>query len=197
MATLIETIGIFEELFDFFLPFLLIFTVTYALLMKTKFLSESANINGAIAFALAFIFALSGGGPFLMRLMPFLSMFFIVLFMIIMIFMFFKADVTKVLQEPGVVLLLIGIVVIFVFYVIGEMYGAQIAVGGIGTAGANATVNQTTMVASAESCDFTQTLGPNALPCLIGHPKILGTSIVLGLLAVGTFLVIHVPGKFR
>ena len=195
MATLLQTIDIFGELFEFFLPFMLVFVITYAILVKTKVVSDSANVNGVIAFVLGFIFALSGGGPFLLRLMPFLSMFFIIIFMTLMLFMFFKVDVTKVLQDRGVITVVLLIVVFFVFFVIAQIYGAQLA-GAKTATGDNVTVSEgdgSYIPASMETCDFTQTLGPDALACLIGHPKVLGTAIVLGLLAIGTFFVIYVP----
>jgi len=197
MATLLETIDIFGELFEFFLPFMLVFTVAYAILMKTKVVSDSANVNGVISFVLGFIFAISGGGPFLLRLVPFLSIMFIVIFLTLMLFLFFKVDVSKVLETRGVVTTLIIVVIFFVLFVIAEMYGAQIAGAPSVATGENVTIDAAMQAAPVgrETCDFTQALGPQALSCLMGHPKVLGTVIVLGLLAVGTFFVIYIPKK--
>ena len=70
MATLLDNLGIFRDILDLFLPFLLVFAVLYALFQKSKMLSESQNVNSVISFAIAMIVVLSGAGKFISKITP-------------------------------------------------------------------------------------------------------------------------------
>jgi hypothetical protein len=85
---------------------------------------------------------------------------------------------------------------IFVFYAIGVLYGNTFY-GGTSTsgtsAGANATINQTPIGPSV--CDYSRIAGAQAVTCMLGDPRVLGTLVLLGLMAIGTFFIIYVPKK--
>ncbi len=194
MATLLETLGFFSDIFDFFLPFLLVFAVTYAILLKTKFLTEDANINAVISFAIALIVALSGAGKFLMNLAPFMATLFIIVFFMLMIFLFFGLRVEDVLKSKFIIALLVIVSLIFVFYVMGQMFGSGLYEAGAGAAAeGNVTVTAEYTPASQATCDFTAISGGRAVACMISHPKVLGAIVLLGLLAIATFFVVYVP----
>ena len=188
MATLLEQIGVFGDIFDFFLPFLLVFAITYGILTKTKALSASININAIISFTIALIVVLSGAGKFLMNLTPMLSVLFIIVFLMLMVFLFFGAKLEDVLKSKFVVGLIIIISLIFVFYVAGSLFGGSLY-GSV-----TSTTGESTTVATAQrTCDFTKSLGGAGVACIFGHPKVLGALVLLGLLAVATFFILYVP----
>ena len=70
MPTVFETIGVFGDIFEFFLPFLLVFSVLFALLQKSEFLSKEMNINAVISFTVALLVSLSGVAAFITKVTP-------------------------------------------------------------------------------------------------------------------------------
>jgi asparagine N-glycosylation enzyme membrane subunit Stt3 len=209
MATLLQSLGIFTDIFDFFLPFLLVFATLYAIFMKTKVLSESANVNGVIAFAIALIVALSGAGKFIVTLTPYLAVLFVIVFLLFLSFLLFgvKPEWIFNTKGPATVILLVG--VIFVLYVVGTLYGGSMStIGGTETTSTatgvtaeetttggttTTTVTATENLPGPETCDFAHMTSGRAMTCLIGNPKVLGVIILLGLLAIATFFVVYVP----
>ncbi|MCD6576228.1 MAG: hypothetical protein J7K73_03650 [Nanoarchaeota archaeon] len=197
MATLLQSIGFFKDLFDFFLPFLLVFSVVYAILVKTKFLTEDANVNALVALAISLVVVLSRAGEFLMQLTPFMATFFIILFFVLMLFLFFGVDLSKAMQSKAVIVLIIVISAIFVFYVLGNFLSpeAQMATAATSNVSGNVTVTASpdVFVASEKTCDFSAISGGHAVVCIISNPKFLGAITVLGLLAIVTFFVVYKP----
>jgi hypothetical protein len=199
MTTLIQQIGLFKDLFDFFLPFLLVFSVTYAILAKTKFLTSDANINAIISFAIALVVSLSDAGKFIMALTPFMATFFIIIFFLLMLFLFFGADMSAVMKSKAVIILVVSISAIFVFYVLAQFMTPQAATASTVNASTNVTVggnaSSVAMVASEKSCDFAHLTGSNAMACIVGNPTFLSIIVLLGLLAITTFAVLYKPGQ--
>ena len=197
MATLIASIGLFGDIFDFFLPFILVFAIVYGILMKTKMLSERADVNSIVALTMGLMVVISGAGKFITTLTPLFAGFFIVIFMIFLIFLFFgvEKDIKSILMGNRMIAALIIIVcIIFVFYAIGSLYGSGLYSATGVSEGVNASVNQS--VIGPETCDFTKIAGNVAVACLLGNPKVLGTLVLLGLMAIGTFFIMYVPKKF-
>lgn len=191
MATLLESLSFFDDIMYFFLPFLLVFAILFAVLTKSKYLSESANVNAAIAFAIAFLVALSGAGKFIATIAPMFTVLFIILFLLFLIFLFFGMDVKKVMEHrTSISILIIIIGIIFVFYAIGTLYGSSFY--GSSSTGAAAT-NATKPPIGYETCDFTTSMGGNAFACLLGHPRVLGAIVLLGVMIVATFFIMYVP----
>lgn len=85
-ATILD-IGLLKY-FSIIFPLLLVLLVTFAILQKTKILSDDLNINSIIALAVAILFGLS---PDLIEVIKFVSPWFILLlFFIFMIFLIFR-----------------------------------------------------------------------------------------------------------
>jgi len=202
MATLIQSVGLFGDIFDFFLPFILVFAITYGILMKTKFLSERADVNAMVALALGLVVVFSGAGKFITTITPFFAAMFIVIFLLFLMFLFFgvEKDIKSIIFNNRMIVALIVIIsLIFIFYSVGVLYGNTFY-GGTGTstggtsAGVSATINQTTPI-GPEVCDYTRIAGSQAVTCMLGDPRVLGTLVLLGLMAIATFFIIYVPKK--
>jgi len=194
MTTLIQSVGFFKDIFNFFLPFLLVFSVVYAILIKTKALTEDANVNAVISFAIALIVALSGAGNFLMQLTPFMATFFIIIFFVLLIFLFFGVRLEDVLKSKIIILLIVAISAMFVFYVLGNFMVPQ-QVGQVSGNATNVTVGTTATFGhvSEKTCDFSTIAGSQAVACIIGNPKFLSVITLLALLAIATFFIIYKP----
>ncbi len=203
MTTLLQSLGFFSDLFNFFLPFLLVFAVLYAVLVKSRFLTDDANVNALISFAVALIVVVSGAGKFIMALTPFMGVLFVIVFLMLMIFMFFGLKLEDVLKNKLVISLLVIVSLIFVFYVLGQMAGPtayQMRTGAVPVASGNnttVTVSATPSLfsASEKTCDFSS-IGTNmAVICILSNPKFLGAITILGLLAIATFFIVYKPDK--
>ena len=185
MATLFESLGFFSDVFEFFIPFLLVFAVSFGILIKTKFLTENPNVNAAIAFAIAMVVALGGGGAFLMNLTPFFAIFFIIIFFVMLIFMFFGVNPEDIMQSKAVIVLIVLICAIFVFFVIGEMFGDELAIATIENG--NGVINDTVPGTPVPG------VGPRGVAYILSHPTVLGALVLLGLLALATFFIVNKP----
>ncbi|MDD5182268.1 MAG: hypothetical protein PHC66_03800 [Candidatus Nanoarchaeia archaeon] len=202
MATLLESIGIFSDIFAFFLPFLLVFALVYGLLAKTKILSESPSVNAVVAAVMGFMVALSGAGKFLMALTPYMASLFVILFLLFLVFLFFGAKSEWLFESKGPTITIILIAVIFVLYVIGQLYGSTLSNMASGEQTVNITegasgeviVNEV-VLPGPETCDFEHLTGQRAMACIMGNPKVLGTVVLLGILALSTFLIVYVSKK--
>ena len=136
MASLFESVGIFSDFSDFFLPTLLVFAVLYAVLLKTKFLTENKNINMIIAGVVALLVGFSGTAKFISTLTPYLAGLFIIGFLIMLIFIFLgsqnpdafgKKISDTIFGSKAYVIIIILICVIFVFYTVGQLYGSSLS----------------------------------------------------------------------
>lgn len=174
MATLLESVGLFSDISEFLLPFLLVFAVVYGILMKTKFLSERADVNAMVSLAIGMIIVLSGAGKFLTTITPLFAVFFILIFMLFLIFLFFgiEKDIKSIIVNNRMIAALIVIIfIIFVFYSLGTLYGSALYLGaqqetGAVSGGANATINQSAPI-GPEVCDFNRLSGQAAVSCLL------------------------------
>jgi asparagine N-glycosylation enzyme membrane subunit Stt3 len=201
MTTLLQSLGFFSDLFNFFLPFLLVFAVLYAVLVKSRFLTDDANINALISFAVALIVVLSGAGKFIMALTPFMGTLFVIIFLMLMIFMFFGLKLEDVLQSKLVISLIVVVSLIFIFYVLGQIAGPAAYQMRTGTesigSGNNTTVtvsaSPSLLSASEKNCDFSSISTNMAVVCIISNPKFLGAITILGLLAIATFFIAYNP----
>ena len=57
-------------------------------------------------------------------------------------------------------------------------------------------VGETTLP-SPETCDFENLTGSRAMACIMGNPKVLGTMVLLGILALATFMLLYIPSKYQ
>jgi|GEM_PF-2747674 len=115
-----EVITVLDQLgmSNYIVPFLLIWTAMYAVTMKLKMPSDRADLNGILAFAMAYMFVAFGGGKMLNALLPFFMIMFLLLFISLLLYLFIGAKpetVTKALTNPIAVLFIVGMLVLFTF----------------------------------------------------------------------------------
>lgn len=200
MATFLETLGQSGGFLELFIPFIFVFAVVYGILQKTEFISSKTDVNGIISFATAFMTLLFGGAGFITSVVPLLAIFFLIVVLVALIFNFMGAEPKKIFEHKSLVLLIGIICALLVFYVFGKMYG--MGAGTVGTS-PNVSVNESVNKTVSEAGEGEDVLGPEvckgpvsgelAMRCLIANPKVLGTIIILSLMAMATYLIIKVP----
>lgn len=137
MATLLDA-----GLLNFLLPvisFLLIYAVIFGILQKSKFLSESTNINTWVAFAVSVLFALAPGAmEFVSVIAPWFVVLVIIAFSFLLIFFFLGVKVETIEEitrkEASVrwtiIIISIIIVIIGLTSVFGPIFGTPVQEGG-------------------------------------------------------------------
>src|SRR3989338_3223477 len=128
MATILD-IGILQS-FDFIFPVLLVFSIVFAVLQKTKVIGDSMGINSTIAIAASFMVLLS---ETLVKIINFIVPWFAVaiIFFILVILMFqvFGAkeeNVAKALSDKSLQWLLIGVAIVILTAGFGTVLGQQL-----------------------------------------------------------------------
>lgn len=118
MASLVSGIQILEQMgaYRVLFPFLFIFAITYAVLIKTKVFGENKNIAGVLSLSVAAIFILySQAVDFLNLLIPFVTLFLIFLLLVILVVtsIGMKTDaISNALSRGGGVIILIFLIII-------------------------------------------------------------------------------------
>jgi hypothetical protein len=106
----------------FFAPiaaFLLVFLVSYAVLMKTKIIGEGRWVLLFVSFLIASIFVASGGVlDFVQTFVPWVAVLLISLFFIMMLIFFMGKEVSF-LQKPIGVLVIVALGIIFIVSAFG------------------------------------------------------------------------------
>ncbi len=120
-----ETIGtiVFQVLgqlgiTDYVIPFLLIFAALYAILVKTKILSENGFINFLVAFSIAYAFVALGAGKILNAMLPYFMMFAFILMILLLLYRFFGAteeNIYNAFKNPIVILFVVGMIILTFF----------------------------------------------------------------------------------
>ena len=128
MATILD-VGILQS-FDFIFPVLLVFSIVFAVLQKTKVIGDSMGINSTIAIAASFMVLLS---ETLVKIINFIVPWFAVaiIFFILVILMFqvFGAkeeNVAKALSDKSLQWLLIGVAIVILTAGFGTVLGQQL-----------------------------------------------------------------------
>ncbi|MFA5406477.1 MAG: hypothetical protein WC307_03930 [Candidatus Nanoarchaeia archaeon] len=111
---------IFDQLgiTNYVIPFILIMTALYAVMMKIKLPTDNAKLNGMLAFAIAYMFIAFGGGMMISALLPSFLVLFLLIFIALLFYMFVgvgQESITKVLSNPVIVLFIVILLVIFTF----------------------------------------------------------------------------------
>lgn len=152
---LLKDIGIFETI----VPFVLVAAITYGILSKVKAISDNTAINMTVSVIFALIFtSFLEAVKFMNLLIPYLIGFFTVLLIVLMLFQFLGAkeeSFAAALKMPSVYLLIIGLLLLFVFMVIGQVFPAM-------------TTNATTTAQG----------GATDMASIIFHPKMLGVIVI-------------------
>lgn len=129
MATVLDVglLGYFNVVFSF----ILVWTLVFALLQKTKVLGEKAGLNGLIAVAVAFLVSLSDNVVEMIRFMiPWFAIAIIFFVLLILIFMVFGAgekDIFGYIQKDrSVGWVIIGVVLVIVGASFSNVFGQEL-----------------------------------------------------------------------
>ena len=119
------------ESFAYIMPlfaFLLVFLVTYALLAKTKILGGSNFFHLFLSFIIAIIFVVAPSAQnFALVSTPWIAVFLISLFFIVMILSFVQGNIDDLVKSPFVAIVLVGIVLIIFIISAINVFGPLIA----------------------------------------------------------------------
>jgi len=179
-ATFLQAIGLLDYLgFQYFLIPLFVFTLLFAILQKYKIVTDKMDANAIIAFVLAMLTAMFPDlSTFLYRLLPLFVIFSIVGFSVMFFFMFFglkQEEVITFIKKPGIVIIIFAISTIIFANVFSAQFGSAFVPGEFEPTNESA---------------YTGT-GSQVFARILAHPKVLGTVILLILLALSTYLVAH------
>ncbi len=176
MATVLD-LG-FLKIFDVIFAFLLLWSIVFAVLQKTKAVSEQMGINATIAAAVGLLAVLSRKlVAVLVFAVPWFAVAIIFLVLIIMIFQLFGVtDVSGAVKDRTVQWSLIGIGLLIIGASFANVFGQELLQD---VAGAQAEGTTAEAAGSAgTTADFQQNLFSTLL-----HPKVLG-AIVLFIVAI-------------
>jgi hypothetical protein len=191
-------IPIFADILNFFIPFLLVFSLVYALLSKTEYVSESRSVNSAIAFAMAMFTALAAG-KFLMSLVPYFAVYILAIFGLLILLSFAGVDMQYLMSEdqPFRKYILSGTVLLGIIFVLTTswlLYQPEITDSVVNSTGIikgtfkNASLNQTniteTIGVAREGCFYFGAMSMPMFMCMITEPKVMGMLVLLILMAV-------------
>lgn len=169
MASVLD-LGLLQY-FGVIFPVLLIFVLVYAILQKTRFISESIAINSIIAICAAIMAALSES---VIALIVFVSPWFVLLFILVLLFLlvmktFGTTDdqiLNVVTKDAGVTWTILGISIIIIFAGLAATFGQDL-------------VDQSQSLSedgTAATSDFQSNIFET-----IFHPKILGVLVLFGI----------------
>jgi len=178
--TFMEAVGVFRYFgFQYLTVPLLVFVLVLGLLQRTKLLGDKADLNAAVALAVAFLsMMVPGFVDFVYTLIPFFVALVVILFGTALLFMLFGAkaeDIFTFVKRPEVTVLLLVLAVVITFYVVGQQFGHLFSPY------ANMT-NESRVRVTQEAFQR------------IVNPKVLGTIIFLVIVAIGIYL-LTVPKK--
>ncbi len=176
----------------FFLSFLLVFSVLYALFQKTKMLSDRIDVNAVISLAIALSVALFPGfSGFVIQYAPFVGVVLIFIALAFVIFGFFGAKPEQVLKLKSVVGIIIMILVIGAFAILGGIWTTTFVTGGNQTQPTKSNQTQPINMCS----DYSKLTGAQAVACMLGDPIFLGVLITLILMFVAVYVLVVPPSK--
>ncbi|RLG17708.1 hypothetical protein DRN62_00290 [Nanoarchaeota archaeon] len=178
--TFMEAVGVFRYFgFQYLMVPLLIFVLVLGFLQRTKLLGDKADLNAAVALAVAFLsMMVPGFVDFVYALIPFFVAFVVILFGAALVFMLLGAkaeDIFAFTKRPEVTVFLLVLSVIITFYVIGQQFGHLFS-------------------PYANVTNESQTLVMREASQRIFNPKVLGTIIFLAIISIGIYL-LTVPKK--
>ncbi len=111
-------VDIFKQLgiTDYVIPFLLVFTAMYGILTKLKIVSDRADINGLLSFAVAFVVVMAGAGFWINAIIPLLIMVFLLFFIGYLLFLFLgtpQETILNAVKNPITILFIGGLITLF------------------------------------------------------------------------------------
>ncbi len=204
--TILDKLGIT----NYVIPFLLIWTALYAVLMKLKLVSENAQLNGLIAFAIAYIVVAFGIGPMINALLPLFIMFALLLIVIILLFSFIGVpgeSIASAFKNPGVILIVVGFVVLLTFVALQDwlIFSDRIPAWKVNESGAvlegvshypdNETAQKPPKII-VNGVEYTLIKGMyykqgyEGTAYAIGNPQVIASIFILAILGVATALIV-------
>jgi len=133
MASFLADLSIMQ----YFLPifsFILILIIMYAVLQKTKLLSENIRINFMVALCAALLTMFAGNTLELVDYMvPWIVFVLFILVMIFMIFMFFGLDKDTIWERIGTPGIVWTFFIVIIILAMGKVFGPIIPNEGVGT----------------------------------------------------------------
>ena len=183
MVTVLDT-GLLKS-FDVVFVVLLIWTMVFALLQKTKAIGDFIGINATIAAAIAFLSLISDT---LVKLISFMITWFalVIIFLVLLLLLFQifgVSDFSKAVADPSVRWTIIGIGIVIVFASFANVFGQQLTEASFNSGQSPAEV-------SANGVG-TQNFQQNIYATLF-HPKVLGMII---LFTIAIFAVVLLSGN--
>jgi hypothetical protein len=137
MVTLLDT-GLLEFLLPIF-SILFVYAILFGVLQKSKFISESGNINGWVAFFLAALFAIMPGAmQFISVIAPWFVVMLLIAFSFVLIFLFLGVKlekITEITQSDAtvrwtIIILSVIILIAGLTSVFGPLFGTPTSDGG-------------------------------------------------------------------
>ena len=172
----------------FFLSFLIVFSILYALFQKTKLLSDRVDINAVIAFSLGLVVAMFPGfSGFILQYTPFAATVLIILVLAFIVFGYFGVKPEEVKNYKSVLGIIIAIFAIGAIVIFSGFYYSAIGVSPNSTNG--------TQAATINCSDYTNLTGGQAVGCMLGDPIFLGVLITLILMMVVVYVMVVPPKK--
>jgi hypothetical protein len=176
MVTVLD-VGLIKA-FDIIFPVLLVWAVIFALLQKTKILTQSTGINGLIAAVFGLMVVLSQEVVDIINFMiPWFGVaiiFFVIILLIFMVFGAKESDIFDYMKGNMVVgWVLLGLIVAILIAAIGSSVGQTVGpfLGGEGNSDSTATGGS-----SVASANFDQNFWATVF-----HPKVLGLLVLFGI----------------
>lgn len=120
-----DLLGIWEEtgFFDVILPFLLVFTIIYAILLKIKVLGEHKPVNVVVSFVIALLVVRSESVVGLIgRFLPNVAIFLIVILMFLLMASTLVGESKDWFKEETLKYIALGISVVFVIWALASDY---------------------------------------------------------------------------
>jgi hypothetical protein len=128
MATVLD-LGLIRA-FDVIFPVILVWALVFALLQKSKAISENPSINAIIAVAAAFMILLSDAAIDIINfIMPWFTVaiiFFTLLLLIFYVFGLKDDQLSAVVSDKGVYWTLIGVGIIIILAALGNVFGQEL-----------------------------------------------------------------------
>lgn len=171
MATVLD-IGLLQQ-FNIIFPVLLVFSIVFAILQKTKAIGESTSINAIVSIAAAFMVILSDTVVDLINFMvPWFTITLIFFILMILIFQLFGAtDLSSAIKDKTLQWVIIGIGIIILVAAFGKVAGQAITEQSFGK---DVAINASTTDVSTS--DFETNIYSTLF-----HPKVLGLLVLFGI----------------
>lgn len=170
--------------FDIIFPAVLVFALVFALLQKTKAITESNWINAVVAAVVSFLLLLSESAVQIIKfIIPWFVVLIIFIVLLLLIFQIFGATeknfINALTKDSAIRWTILGVAIVIIFAAFGSVLGQSVGPY-LSEQGGNATVAGGTSVATGS---FSQNI-----TATLFHPKVLGLMILFGIMIFAIIL---------